>query len=100
MNENCKHIWRTNTQHKFKGWKCKKCGLEEHNVELVLRAKLTHYEAVVEAARGVVDFRPTLSKEIPKTVGDLMNLSIDLVTLTQAVTRLQQTLAAVEAQDG
>lgn len=51
MSDKCEHVWRTNTQHKFKGWKCKKCGLEEHNVELVLRAKLTHYESVVEAVR-------------------------------------------------
>lgn len=55
MSDKCVHVWRTNTQHRFKGWKCTKCGLEEHNVELVLREKLSRYEMVRVAAKQIFD---------------------------------------------
>ena len=40
MNNKCDHVWQTNLQHRYKGWKCKKCGKEIHNKELLLKDRV------------------------------------------------------------
>lgn len=94
MNDKCKHIWRTNTQHKFKGWKCRKCGLEEHNVELVLREQLSRYEAVRTSLLTILD-------AVDYTAGNCrINEAVAAALPKELIDNARNALKALAAQNG